>query len=452
MNVMNLNNKSSVFMWLNYVATILFAMWAISPYLLRNASNLAVFFIVALWLCSALFEIILKRKAIKIKNFGIIICIVYWQIWEYMLRAMDYSTASWGNYYSNTLFWFSIIIYLFQSNYATEKAKKIIAAFIFLIYTVNLIDNLRLLSLYPTASTDINFSWGEQYLKMNIGGTMFNTLTMLVFCISIAIVLKHTDKKVKIIFGMLCIIEILYIYICARATVIILIIAALLLNILSLFPIYQKQKPMVILMILLGLPLMAYYVVPSILEQVILISKNDRVVERMVDLVSLLRGQLYASRVESSSLLQRISLARISLSTFFSSVKNFFIGVGYHTYKGYYESLQTGVGGHSEFIDLLAKYGLVGACFVFSILRQFFKLSINNMKGEPFYSNIKVVVTIYILCSFFNTSFSPEIGIIMFILMPYSRYLFVSIKEQKESKMSTFCTVEDHLVNNGKII
>ena len=422
--------KQSIFVQINAIATVLFALWAITPFFLRNVSASVVFSIVALWIVSALLEICSKKKSTK--NIGLIICIICWQLWEYCLRMVNFSIASWGNYYSRTLFWFSIIIFLFQSSYASINVKKRIARCIFIIYVVNLIDNMRLLMIYPTASADINFSWGVQYINMNVGTSMFVALTLIMFCISfsMAIKSKHTIGKAKLLWWLISGIELLYIFMSGRVTMLIFAVIAILFSIIAEKQFSQKQKILIYISGIIIVPIVLLFILPNLLEQIIRISQSDHLNERLKDLSNLLRGQADISPYDGSSFYTRINLYIISISTFFSSVKSFLIGVGYRIFESYYISLQTGVGGHSEFFDLLAEYGIIGFLFVFNIFRKAINTIINEIKKYTNHNNIKYVMLIYIFYSFFNNSFSPEIGVALFVLLPYSNYLI----KQKEYK------------------
>ena len=424
------DEKQSIPMFLNYLATILFFVWALSPYFLRNTSISIVSLIIALWFISAFIQIVVGKKSGK--GLGVIIGIILWQLWEYSLRLLGYSTAAWGNYYSKTLFWFSMIIFIFHSIYSTEKAREKIGKYILIIYLINLIDNLRLTVLYPTSSSDINYSWGSKYLEMNVGGTMFSAVTLFVFCITLALLRNQTKRGIKFLFVFISILEFFYLYYCARSTALVLAVIAIAFNIIHSSSIYAKHKFIVNLFAILGIPILLFFIIPYILELINNITSITKISDRISDLDKFISGQSNSLQVEDSSLLMRIRLAEISLSTFFSSIKNFFLGVGNRIFIAYNISFQSGVGGHSEFIDMLAKYGLIGSVFIFGILKSFFKLSISSLKEKPFYNNLKIVVIIYILYSFLNNSFSPELGVIVFVFLPYSQFLFDSSNKDKK--------------------
>ena len=107
-------------------------------------------------------------------------------------------------YFPNQFFyWLCIYIGFFSLKTYPKKIQKYFLAFIWIIVTINIIDNIRLNILYPQASSQIYQSWGSMYLEMNVGDTGFSLFALYYFVFNLAL-LRHV-KKIKpfAIFGII---------------------------------------------------------------------------------------------------------------------------------------------------------------------------------------------------------------------------------------------------------
>ena len=112
----------------------------------------------------------------------------------------------------------------------------------------------------------------------------------------------------------------------------------------------------------------------------------------------------------------RIRLYLVSLDTWRSSVKHFFFGVGYPDLN--IRDNFSLVGGHSDFIDSLAKYGIVGEvlliiCFVSFFLSLYKMITVKDKYIVIVYG---IMLGIYGVLSGFLEA--PAIGISMFFILP----------------------------------
>src|SRR5699024_8752684 len=115
---MKLNNNgfqgSKGLLLVNFVATILYITWWVTPYIHRNTNQIYLFIILSIWLSTAL---ITRLMANDTKIPLILLPITAWVSYIIVLRLLEISGASWGNYYNNILFWFPIIILSFYNKY-----------------------------------------------------------------------------------------------------------------------------------------------------------------------------------------------------------------------------------------------------------------------------------------------------------------------------------------------
>lgn len=147
--------------------------------------------------------------------------------------------------------------------------------------------------------------------------------------------------------------------------------------------------------------------------------ESKRLAERLEDVMSFMSSKGNVNSVsDTGSMGARIALSQTSLNTFFSNPINMLIGIGDHTVEIGMDLHKTGIGNHSEFIDVLARYGLVGAFVFIKILKSYYQnlKSIATCRSVMKYVN--VVFLIFVLYGFLNNCFIPIIHIFMFIIFP----------------------------------
>ncbi|MEG1886654.1 MAG: O-antigen ligase family protein [Oscillospiraceae bacterium] len=136
--------------------------------------------------------------------------------------------------------------------------------------------------------------------------------------------------------------------------------------------------------------------------------KSDIVSKRLYEVGSLLKYGT-ADNGSSGDLTGRIQLILTSFETFSD---NFFFGIGYKYNYDFTEMFRVGVGSHSEWIDSLAKYGIMGGI-------PFLAAIISSVKLERKNSCVSFA---YVLTTFFLGFFNPFITfqstIALFLIIP----------------------------------
>jgi hypothetical protein len=401
---------------INIIFTILYGTLYITPFLFNNYSKYMVFPLALGWIISA--------SSIAIKNggqylrFPIVFYLIFlWLFYITFLRIVGFSTTPWGNIYIQFFIFLPIVMSYFYIDNMKKKAAKIVVVVITIVGMINVFDNIRLLILYPTASVDLNFSWGAEYYKLNIGGTTFS-LTAILLCsiFLIAISEKYLPRIISFLFISVCI---FYIVLAGRAISFMLCFAMIFLFCIagSLLRIKDKNlRSAVVVFILLILVLLS----TSISSILLFISENisnNRLSERFTQLALMLNGSIISS--SESSGVSRIQLYQMSIITFFSSFKNFFIGVGEHPFTSLEQLSRYGVGKHSQIFDLAAQYGLIGFSIMFSIIRNTYrKLYSKNDTSEKLKVEFKIVFIVFLTYAFFNNVMYVEISFLIFFIIP----------------------------------
>lgn len=149
-----------------------------------------------------------------------------------------------------------------------------------------------------------------------------------------------------------------------------------------------------------------------------LFADNQDMINRLDDLKGLNSGKAD----DEGSLSLRIKLAKLSLSTWSDNIINFFIGIGEITPVGldatYEKYAKTGIGHHSQFIDQLARYGIIGGILLYKALKHTFSCFVNSIHQIKPKNMLALTFFVYVLYSFLNNSFNWDIMFIVFVFLP----------------------------------
>lgn len=396
--------------YINFIATILYITWWLTPYIHRNVNKMYLFIILIVWLATAL---LIELKVNKVKLPLILLPITAWVSYIIILRLLNFSTASWGNYFNNILFWFSIIIFSFNNNYMSIIFLRKTIIYSFAIIVINLINNIWIIIDNPQMLQFITneSSLGITARSTNVGSTAFSLIVVLYISLMWSI-LTYEKKSIKRGYIVSIIgISFMYVLIAAKTTALILLVV----SIISFIYFQGSSKKetrsrFLIKFLLILLSLMGLIIAPHILQLIAELINNDNISERLFALSSLMKGD----NINSNSMSFRLFAWDTSIKTF---IANPFLGIGYHTYMGLNFS-GIGIGEHSEIFDNCAKYGLVGVLFLASIFRVFWSHYLKKLNNSKYYSGVKNVFFIFFIYSFFNSSITPGSGILLFLIAP----------------------------------
>ena len=305
----------------------------------------------------------------------------------------------------NTCFLF-LVFYELNWKQLNVKLAEIIVMFLIIInfYTI-----FRLL-INPLISRMLaNSGYWETLEPLEvpfIGGFMhIYSLCMLVVCI-VKKFLKSEKNSVKLLY-LLFIITSLVTIVLSRYTYALL-LTILFLGMLFLEPFFKRKYwwllPIVVIIILL---LIIY--MEDIIDLIIrLVGSSSYVGHNIMNLKRFLTG---GSVIIDSDAYKRIYTYTVSIETW---LRHFWWGIGYSGYRGMGKD---GVGGHSEILDSLAQYGLIGtACFVFMIIAM--AIILLKRIDRKFYFLFIIIVVEYICELIVNPGFSMTQFTTVFMIIP----------------------------------
>ena len=114
----------------------------------------------------------------------------------------------------------------------------------------------------------------------------------------------------------------------------------------------------------------------------------------------------------------RLQLAQTSLNTWFSNPISFLIGIGDHTQSFGGDLIKSGIGGHSEFIDVAARYGVIGIVVFLNIIKEYYILLKRLTYSREIQKYVNIIFFIFLLMGIFNNVFEPMQLLFLYIVFP----------------------------------
>ena len=146
--------------------------------------------------------------------------------------------------------------------------------------------------------------------------------------------------------------------------------------------------------------------------------KNRRLAIRLIALVDAgnEEAEIGVSTVEG-----RTRLWMLSMNTWLDNPVNFLFGIGDHSPS--YRVNGMGIGYHSDFFDVPARYGLIGLFLMYKILRIGVR-QILFFFDKEYHLQIYIIIGVFFMFGFTKGVFTPSIGCSLFLLLPLTSCLF----------------------------
>lgn len=384
--------------------------WSLVPMVHQTVDRLYLIIAVAF----ALLVVSLRRSLsgyVTPSEYNLLVLMGAWVTYQCMFKIAMVSEAAWGTHSEFIIFYIMYLLYLYVKYNFSYKYMKTLAvigyALIFATITHYFYTNLN-------GGLQTTYDPVEQSLE--IIPTMFKQ-EVLIFsggCLSMFFLVKSKLAKIIGIVGLASSFWVSYI-VGNNATSTFLMAIMLLLMIVSRMGKNAKSgdykvyiSAVIILVIVIfaiaGDQILGY--LASITEQF-----NPRISRKLLSLAQLLHGGKQIAVVAGDSLSSRLFCMGISLKTWLRNPITFLFGVGRK--NGYY--YDSGIGQHSEFIDVFARFGIIGAVITFAIFVKLFCCLKNgrNSKTAHFCS---IVYSVLMLLGFLNNFVFPQIGAVIFFV------------------------------------
>lgn len=306
-------------------------------------------------------------------------------------------------------------------NSYNAKEQGLLLRILFLIISLNLLSNIYIGIINPQYF-DIEHMEGTDAYFSNAGSTSFvASLSFLTIVLLILLFnIKKSSKKFPIIIAIALISFYLFLLNPRATTLILLVFAAISILLIHRAPKSPKLRRSYYFRtgtLLLIITLVALLPLVSFLGNV----DNERLSARFSDIGVILQGGSINS-LDDGSLAGRFLLGMTSLNTFIASIPNFIWGVGDNILIGeqyeFYDLLSLGIGNHSQFLDTLAKYGIIGGVIFINIVLGISRWLKRISVRESYYQYIDLFILVFFLQSILNNSFLADIFIIIFVVFP----------------------------------
>ena len=342
----------------------------------------------------------------KVRNFWcvfLIICVAY------IFVGISEGTAS--SVLPYFLFIIPLFIYVLITSDCDDTQLHSLFHFFCFIIAFNIADSVRICLVNPEY---ISYQGLSEELEMygiaglNLGGASF--LNMSVFFLNVMLIsfFNTKEKAERIIFGIYAGITFFFdVFLSMKGSVILITFFSLVLNYCDhKSEQFIKASSWVVLLFLV-----VYFLRDFLVYSLVNIIGSDRVAVRLLAFTSDNEGL-----GEVNTFTSRANLWLVSIQTWLRNIGTFFFGIGNRYYVAGQSAALTGIGQHSDFLDSLAKYGLIGTSILIIVFVNMYKYMVVIAKE---YKNFIITFFIVILYfAFFKKIFFPEVGFIFFCLLP----------------------------------
>lgn len=375
--------------------------WALTP-TIKNSINQM--YPVIISMACLLLMIISMRGKIHKSFANTLLVIILIAIYKFL----GISDETWANHSNIFMYLFTMLASEYMLINLPQRRIKKCAIFLVGVVLLNLVYQFFL---YFTLGTTLYSTKSLLAEGIVAGGTSFVSDMMLIAMLFTVICFLKVDKKIKI-FSLIVIVASYYyvINIQTRATALI----VLTMFIVACFAIgFSKQITPNRMFVFFGIVACLFVILPIIVDMVAT-SDNVYFARKFSAIQNMISGTavIEETNLNESSLVTRLYVAGVSLNTWTSSIIHFFFGKGYDA--GFYYI--SGIGRHSEFVDIFPKYGIVGFFIFACAFIEHFRFVASYIKNPRCFWFPMIAVVFY---SILNGIFLPDIGYVANIIIPF---------------------------------
>lgn len=357
-------------------------------------------------------------------EYNLLVLMGVWVAYQCMFKIFMISEAAWGTHSEFIIFYIMYSLYLYVKYNFSYKYMKTLAVVGYALIFATIIYYF-----YTKLNGGLQTTYDPVEQSLVIIPTMFKQ-EVLVFCggcLTLLFLEKSKYYKIIGIAGFVLSIWVVYV-VGNNATSTFLMAVMLLMMVVSSvgknannnnYKVYISLVvfSFLVLFAIAGDQILIY--LSSITEQY-----NPRISRKLLSLAQLLHGGKQIAVIENDSLSSRLYCIVVSLQTWLRNPITFLFGIGMKN-GFYYES---GIGQHSEFIDVFARFGIIGALMTFLIFRKLFHCMKCNrtIKTRHLYA---IVYFIFITLGFLNNIIYPQMAAVIFFVWVLTLDL-IDIKEE----------------------
>mgnify|MGYP006872988379 CR=1 FL=1 len=397
-------NKNGFLGLLILITTIIFS----TP--LFNRSSYLALVCVVLWLYMLVNNyLLLKHGNVKLTAPVVLfLCIIFGY------RLIGFSDAAWGNYLNQLCFYTCMLFMI-----TLQKGGRLNNFFLWAIWGVlvfNIVDNILLSYLYPQLNYARLYQDEEFLQSINAGGPSFYMFVLFVFNISFFVFLNCKHKLLRFLMLASCLLSATYILgFCYKGITVIFFLF-------SLFSIYyakHTKKMSQFVVVNVSMLLLTYVIVllfsDALVDIIKAVSPHERLTARLVGLID--ANDIDASTGSATS---RTHLYLMSIKTWLSGASNFIYGIGDH--RVMFGAAQTGISQHSDLLDILPIYGLVGLVLIWILFKNAYRIIVSFFDNE-YKLQVGTIFMLFVLYGLVEKIWFPMAGCAIFLLLPLTASL-----------------------------
>ena len=408
--------------WLSVVLLTCLCVIFDVPYLSRNTSVVIILGMMVLYLVSIVNCLLTMENWKKNTMYAVCLFIAL----EAVYKLLNISSATVDYYFATIKFLFLLcaMLPIVQHLNTNQKLFLIAASTIALVYSI--IDNIILSQDY-TANYFATLAIRQEGTQTNVADTAFSSAVMLFSGVMVCWVSCAQKSYHRLTALLLALLSFYFLFTAGqRGIVLVLTLIMLVMFLVNSRKNVRNRWFWSVLSVIAVLVLISSGVYKTLLYWLTDLLGAERLRERVDSIVQFLESRDLESM--DGSMIQRMKLILRSLQTFVSRLDRFLLGVGDHRNKTEL------VGNHSQFLDMLARYGIVGGA-VFAVMfscacKAVIRMSeIKNILWLN--SRIKVLILLVILRGFLGNVMIDSVGVQMFVLIPLG---FSLMAEQEEMR------------------
>lgn len=387
---------------------ILISLWAFTPVIRVEVNQLYGISC----MITTLFLIILSNKG-KIKTE--IAVVLFWIGLQVLYKLLGVSDDTWANHSNPFSFFFAMIAcyYLLDNLKKTTLIKT--GWILYGIVTLNLFYHYYIFFLNEKVSLyDVNILLEKGIV---VGGTSFVT-TIAVYGMLNFIFFYLTNTRWKWFYFVNIVLTLYFLFNIQTRAIALIILILFMVAVISLKAGNNVQTTRLLAFSVFSL--VVVFILPELLR--LLISLDIPYYSRkLTAILNVVIGNvaINANSLDESSFTARLFVENVSLNTWLASPVNFLFGKGFDA--GFW--FESGIGHHSEVIDILPRYGLLGFLITAYIFKQYYIIISRHIK----YSGFLFIFWGFIFYAVLNGVYLPENGAAFCWLVPFT---MLSIKEE----------------------
>ncbi len=372
----------------------------IARFLLGNATEVP--FIVLFFLFTLRGKISIRKE-----NYRFAACFAILWVLKLSYKVLGVSSTGWGIYINDFSHYFFCFAMLLAVPRMDEKQKRFVFAVI--IVTV-LFSSIQNMILHERLGARLFHSLSNSTNVNNITSTQFSSAVMLMSGTSL-ICFLHGKKKKHLWLVLFIVLIWFNLSVAERAINVILTVGMVVMII-----IFNRKRKIIVNLLLVLMTVIFVFIILNygvVIDYISYLIGSDRITMKLNQIKRAFdAGDIVAG---GGSLAARYRLYMLSVRTWLSSFTSFLVGIGEH----YSSNLR--IGNHSQFLDVLGQYGLIGALLLFytvawTMKKVFFILPIS--KGMPIYRQISAVCAIFVIRGILGVVMYGAIAIQMFLFLP----------------------------------